>query len=752
MTDTDHEGADTPAQSRTSNVVTDVQLAAMTGLPVDDIRMMLDGRLPIPVELEDVIPSSRPQQASYFWEGSDVADIEARATVARERIQERRQRERDQALADAERDLREQDLERDQARAAAAGSAYRSSSSEVDERIVRERDEREALIEQTLPVGKDLDKMPWWRAIGKAFTAGSSKAPTAPRTQRRAPATPPTSTSDTVKPVSSRTKRRRGGGDVLEAEKAALGTVAIGAAAGLAATQGSPATLTRGEKRAAKAAAAAIARDERDRAKQEKTDRAQRASQGLNPKEQKAATKAAREDAAAAARAQRQADREEKKAAAAAAKAERSEAAVNAKAEKVREAEAKKAEKEHQAEVKRAEKADSKAAKRKRAEAYKTAMIRWREDVKVAKKNGVRPPRKPRRPKNDTSKPQAMDVNNAIRALATMLENAPGELTAIKAMVDEYEGTQLGEAFRRIETRMSAGNATLVAAFEPEKVFPAEVHNMLRVGQKTIDPGAALRTAVKLMDSKSDSKRKLKGEIMEPIAVGVLSLAALFATAYLVMPSFVDMYASLEMPVPPVSAAILVMSDWVVWILGGLFVFAASYGIWYAAYGRTSDSWRTTLDAYALHMPLMGKSNQAQETYQLLKVLSSYINVGSPEREALMDAAAATKNRAIKKHLLTTAELMLEGRRTFAATFDDEMFPKIARRIISIGEQAGRVQETLVDLEKTYEREAEVEAQQAVAKMSGTVAAISSLIFTVVVTMVTVPPLEMFGSTLSYGQ
>ena len=59
---------------------------------------------------------------------------------------------------------------------------------------------------------------------------------------------------------------------------------------------------------------------------------------------------------------------------------------------------------------------------------------------------------------------------------------------------------------------------------------------------------------------------------------------------------------------------------------------------------------------------------------------------------------------------------------------------------------------SIIDLEKTYEREAEVEAQQAVAKMSGTVAAISSLIFTVVVTMVTVPPLEMFGSTLSYGQ
>src|SRR5690606_32296681 len=87
--------------------------------------------------------------------------------------------------------------------------------------------------------------------------------------------------------------------------------------------------------------------------------------------------------------------------------------------------------------TKKRDKQESKDAKKARDEAYKEALERWKVDRRIARENGAKPPKKPRAPKNDTSKPSPVDINNAVRALATMLENTPGELDAIGAMVSE---------------------------------------------------------------------------------------------------------------------------------------------------------------------------------------------------------------------------------------------------------------------------------------------------------------------------
>lgn len=728
-----------------TGLVTEEDIARMTGLDVSQVRLMISGNVPIPSHLEGVIPAPATQITGYVWRPEDVVGLEERLADAKDR-----QRRAIEAQLRAPEPAREPEpvavIEEP-----AGGPRISESVFEFQEERQRDREEAQARFgsdttnDALLPVGKrKRDKPGWLTGIRSAWLSASS---------------PAAKTDVSVVPE----------GHSVDAELNTVvdplpgtGTPAVpidGSVHDVVVTSGSNSRRARQVERDALASQKADLKAERERLL------AERAEQKARAKSEKSAKAIASspsggevtdspllgDDDALSPAAEKKLAREEAKAAKSVSKARRASLTAPDKAPKPTSAEKKDA-RTAEATAKKENKAAAKEAKAVRDAAYKVAMEQWKQDAKVAKETGTRPPRKPKRPKNDTSKPKPIDVNNAVRALATMLENSPGELESIKVMAKEYEGTQIGEAFRRIKHRISDQNASMVEAFAPETVFPTEVHNMLAVGQKTIAPGPALRTAVKLMDAGNDARRKLKSEIMEPASVGILSLVALFATAYGVMPSFVTMYGSLDMPVPPVSAAILVMSDVTVWVLGTLFAAAVGYGIWWFAYGRRWDKWRTWLDAYSLHMPLMGQANMTQQTYQLLKILGAYINVGAPEREALVDAAAATKNRAIQKHLMTTAELMMAGRRTFAGTFDADMFPSMAKNILAIGEQAGRVPAAILDLEKVYEREAEVATAQAVTRVSGTVAGVSSLIFTVVVTMVTVPPLEMFGSTLSYGQ
>ena len=350
-----------------------------------------------------------------------------------------------------------------------------------------------------------------------------------------------------------------------------------------------------------------------------------------------------------------------------------------------------------------------------------------------------------------TSAPKPIEIANAIRSLAIILETSPAEIDAVKMMAEEYAGNRIGDAFDRIFDRLVKDNLTLVDAFAPEDLFPPVVHNMLKVGAKTAKPGASLRTAVDLLDNGNDNKRAMRNAVMEPTILAIASLAVLFVTAWGVMPIFLEMYESMDLKIGAITQFVLVFADVSMWAIGILAVISALFGIWWFGHGRSSLRVRIAIDRWKLHAPLIGKGEQSGEAFQMFNILDSYLSVGTTEREALLNTANAMENRAIKRHLRATANGLTRGEKTFAQFLDDDMFPRMARSLLGAGQRTGQVDQVVKNLRDIYQKEAEIEGKQSVEKVVGLVSALSSILFTVTATIITIPPLEIFGSTLSYS-
>lgn len=349
-----------------------------------------------------------------------------------------------------------------------------------------------------------------------------------------------------------------------------------------------------------------------------------------------------------------------------------------------------------------------------------------------------------------TSAPKPIEIANAIRSLAIILETSPAEIDAVKMMAEEFSGNRIGDAFDRIYDRLVKDNLTLVEAFAPEPIFPAVVHNMLRVGAKTAKPGPALKTAVDLMDSGNDNKRAMRNAVREPLILTIASMAVLFATAWGVMPVFLEMYESMDLEIGAITAFVLVFADVSVWVIGAIAILGAAFGIWWFGHGRSSLRVRIAIDRWKLHAPLMGKGEQSGEAFQMFNILDAYLSVGSTERESLLNTANAMENRAIKRHLRAVANGLTRGEKTFAQFLDDDMFPRMARSLLGAGQRSGQTVQVVKNLRDIYRNEARIEGAQSVEKVVGLVSALSSILFTVTATIVTIPPLEIFGSTLGY--
>ncbi|HWL78037.1 type II secretion system F family protein [Microbacterium sp.] len=349
-----------------------------------------------------------------------------------------------------------------------------------------------------------------------------------------------------------------------------------------------------------------------------------------------------------------------------------------------------------------------------------------------------------------TSKPKPMEIANSVRSLSIVLEVNPAEIEAVKMMAEEFAGGRIGDAYDRIYDRLVKDNMTLVEAFEPERLFPPIVHNMLRVGAKTGKPGAALRTAVELLDTSNDNSRKMRNALFEPILLAILSLGVLFLTAWMVMPQFVEMYEGMEMPIGMFTQMVLTFSDVTVWVLGILGAVAAAILAWWYLHGRWDIRVRTAIDRFKLSAPLTGKATQSNEAFQLFNIIDSYLSVGATERETLLGAASTVSNRAVKRQLRATANGLTTGEKTFAQFLDDDMFPRLARALLATGQRTGQTIPAIRHLRDTYQKEARIEGEQAVEKVVRQVSGYSTIVYMLTATIVTIPPLEIFGQTLGY--
>lgn len=350
-----------------------------------------------------------------------------------------------------------------------------------------------------------------------------------------------------------------------------------------------------------------------------------------------------------------------------------------------------------------------------------------------------------------TSKPKPMEIANAIRSLAIILETTPAEIDAVKMLAEEYNGTRIGDAYDRIYDRLVKDNLTLVEAFAPESIFPQVVHNMLKVGAMTAKTGPALRTAVGLMDTGNNSKRTMLNAIREPLILAVLSMAVLFITAWTVVPIFMELYEKMNMEVGAITTVVVIFADISIWVIGILGVAAVVATVWWFAFGRSSIRTRIAIDRWLLHAPLIGRGQQSGQAYRMFNILSSYLTVGATERESLLNTAGAMENRAIKRHLRSVANGLTRGEKTFAQFLDDDMFPRMARGLMGAGQRSGQALQVVKHLRDTYEEESKIEVAQSVEKVSNLVSGISSMLFTITGTLVSIPPLEIFGSTLGFS-
>jgi general secretion pathway protein F len=165
----------------------------------------------------------------------------------------------------------------------------------------------------------------------------------------------------------------------------------------------------------------------------------------------------------------------------------------------------------------------------------------------------------------------------------------------------------------------------------------------------------------------------------------------------------------------PLGAAILIgasnfLSKW--WLVIILTLLAAF--IFFKAW-KDNDANKPTWDRMKLRLPLVGPVITSRFYVQFLETMANLVGNGLPLLRALELSRDATENRSLRAELNKVIDQVGDGRSFSKALIRNGAFPPLLIDMISVGEQTGKIDQSLRRAAERYDKELDKDLQRIMA-------------------------------------
>ncbi len=284
------------------------------------------------------------------------------------------------------------------------------------------------------------------------------------------------------------------------------------------------------------------------------------------------------------------------------------------------------------------------------------------------------------------------------RTLATMLAAGVHLSEALAFGAARAEGTPFGAAVAAVREAVHAGS-TLAAALQ---AHPAQFDQLYVAMVAAGEEGGALPQVLARLaghlEEKAELRSQLTASLLYPALLAGASGAGVTVLLLFVLPRFQAMIADVGGTLPLstrllLGASHLAIGWWWLWL-----AVAALAVVWVRRASRG-----VTWQERRLEWPVVGPLEQAWIAARLTRTLGILLQSGVPVLASLRIARASVMNSAIARRVARAEADVAEGARVSDALA--EVLPPLAVRLLSAGEESGRLPELCQSVADTYDGE-----------------------------------------------
>lgn len=244
-----------------------------------------------------------------------------------------------------------------------------------------------------------------------------------------------------------------------------------------------------------------------------------------------------------------------------------------------------------------------------------------------------------------------------------------------------------------------------------KKTFPLILINMIEAGEASGNLDNILERMAVHFEKENKLESKIKSALIYPAVLIVVSIAVVVFMLVGVMPTLIGMFENSGTELPGITLFLLNLSNnlreyW--YLYTGVIVGLSAFFIYY----RTTLKGRKRLATLKIKTPFIKKTNEKIITSRFTRTLSTLMSSGIPLIEALEIAGNIINNQVIKEKLEDGIEGIKKGESLSKIIREMKIFSPMVYSMISVGEEAGSLDNILIKTADFYDDEVELSLQK----------------------------------------
>jgi len=305
-------------------------------------------------------------------------------------------------------------------------------------------------------------------------------------------------------------------------------------------------------------------------------------------------------------------------------------------------------------------------------------------------------------------------IANSTRELSTLLHAGLPLDRALSILISLADGPALADLLDNVRERVKQG-ATLADAVEEQgPVFSRFYVNLLRAGESGGALEVILERLADHMERNKEVRDALTSALIYPAVLVFVALLSIFILLGYVVPQFTQMFEGVGQ-VLPLSTRITIAVGEALQSYGWLLILLVALAIWFMrrqlAHAGSSYKWH----AWLLKLPFAGAIIVKMEVARFAHTLSTLLHNGIPLLKSLSIVKDTMGNRVLAEDLERVAGSLKEGQSLAEPLAETAHFPSFAVHMIRVGEESGNLQEILLQVAATYDRDTQITIKRSLA-------------------------------------
>jgi general secretion pathway protein F len=303
---------------------------------------------------------------------------------------------------------------------------------------------------------------------------------------------------------------------------------------------------------------------------------------------------------------------------------------------------------------------------------------------------------------------------------------------SLRILANLTENVYLSEVVAELLKEVKSGRSLSEALSKFPQVFPKVYVNMVKAGEVGGALDQILERLVDYLEDVEELRGYLISSLIYPCVLTFVGAVSIIIMMFFVVPKFSVIFENAGAPVPLPMVIMLFVSGvltgyW--WLLLGV-----AFGLGYRLKTRlATEEGRLNWDRKMLRLPVFGPVFQKVEVSRFSRTLGTLLKSTVPLIQSINIVKDVVNNQAIASTMESIKSGVKKGEGLTAPIREAQIFPNFALHLLEVGEETGKLDDMLLQIAETYDRELKLSLKRLVALFEPVIILVMGLVIGVMV-------------------